>query len=246
MSIHKTFQVKKLKNFLHPGNHEYSLQHENLDNLAKKYAHDEYISIDWKKIDLTRIVLINEALSKLDEPSYLEIGTHKNECFNEINVIDKIGVDPLGFGKNVIKTTSDDFFEKNQKFFDVIFIDGLHTYEQVRKDTINSLKFLKKGGYIFFHDMIPLDWRAECPYRLQGIWNGDVWKVSFELQKTKGINFFVAIADHGVGVLSKMEDNIVIYDNFEYMQKCTFKEFCSENNVLYKNKKETFEEIRKK
>jgi len=37
------------------------------------------------------------------------------------------------------------------KHFDFIFIDGLHTYEQVKKDYF-WLKHLKKGGYIAFHD----------------------------------------------------------------------------------------------
>ena len=35
--------------------------------------------------------------------------------------------------------------------FDFIFIDGLHTYEQVKKDYA-WIKFLKKGGYVAFHD----------------------------------------------------------------------------------------------
>ena len=39
--------------------------------------------------------------------------------------------------------------------FDVIFVDGLHTFEQCRKDVINSLNFLNLGGYLFIHDLIP-------------------------------------------------------------------------------------------
>lgn len=35
--------------------------------------------------------------------------------------------------------------------FDLIFIDGLHTYEQVKKD-YEWLKYLNEGGYIIFHD----------------------------------------------------------------------------------------------
>ena len=36
-------------------------------------------------------------------------------------------------------------FNNNKKEFDVIFIDGLHIYEQCRKDIINSLKVLNKN-----------------------------------------------------------------------------------------------------
>ena len=46
-------------------------------------------------------------------------------------------------------------FLKNTKKFDVIFIDGLHEYYQIRKDVINSLKYLDKNGYIVIHDLFP-------------------------------------------------------------------------------------------
>lgn len=35
---------------------------------------------------------------------------------------------------------------------DVLFIDGDHRYEGVKKDIENWLPFVKKGGVIFFHD----------------------------------------------------------------------------------------------
>lgn len=37
--------------------------------------------------------------------------------------------------------------------FDVIFIDGDHSYEGVKRDYINSLPLLNSGGYIIFHDI---------------------------------------------------------------------------------------------
>ena len=39
--------------------------------------------------------------------------------------------------------------------FDVIFIDGLHEYEQCQRDCLNSMKFLNDGGIILFHDFLP-------------------------------------------------------------------------------------------
>ncbi len=45
--------------------------------------------------------------------------------------------------------TSDSFFSTNQKNFDCIFIDGLYTYEQAKKDVINSINVLNENGMIF-------------------------------------------------------------------------------------------------
>lgn len=42
--------------------------------------------------------------------------------------------------------------EENLKRYDFIYIDGMHTYEQVKKDIQNYLPFVKKGGFIGGHD----------------------------------------------------------------------------------------------
>jgi predicted O-methyltransferase YrrM len=50
-------------------------------------------------------------------------------------------------------STTDDFFKNNTQTYDCIFIDADHDYEGVRKDYLNSLKFINKGGYLIFHDI---------------------------------------------------------------------------------------------
>jgi len=55
---------------------------------------------------------------------------------------------------NKIKDTSDNFFLKNDFFFEVIYIDGYHQGSQVYKDCINSWKFLKKDGLLICDDYI--------------------------------------------------------------------------------------------
>jgi len=57
--------------------------------------------------------------------------------------------------QNIAQTrlTSDDavhLFEDES--IDVLYIDGLHTYEQVKTDIINYLPKIKKGGFICGHD----------------------------------------------------------------------------------------------
>ena len=54
---------------------------------------------------------------------------------------------------NHYRMTSDESFEKLKgKIFDVVFIDGLHTYEQLTKDLNNYSLIIRKGGVIACHD----------------------------------------------------------------------------------------------
>ena len=184
---------------------------------------DIVIDIDWKSINYNRISFINKAVHKFNNCKYLEIGCQNNDCFDSIDARSKIGVDPNKGG--TIRSTSDDFFTKNKSFFDVIFIDGLHTFEQCRKDIINSLKFLNYNGYIFIHDLIPRSWLEENVPRLQEAWTGDVWKVSLELNKTDGINFFVILADSGIGMIRKKTKDVAYYDDYLQLKELKFKDF---------------------
>ena len=45
-----------------------------------------------------------------------------------------------------------DLQEHYIKAFDLVYIDGMHTYNQVKKDIQNYLPFIRKGGFIAGHD----------------------------------------------------------------------------------------------
>ena len=92
-----------------------------------------------------------------------------------------------------------------QKFFDVIFIDGLHSYEQCSKDCINSMKFLNTGGLIILHDMLPRSKTEETQK-----FSGDAWKVGWDLVKSKNINFIISNIDQGVGLVKITDSSIYI------------------------------------
>jgi len=168
------------------------------------------IKKNWDKINLNRVALISSAVSNILKQkktcNYLEIGCDDNYVFNSIGLPLKFktGVDPHKGGNYRVK--SDDFFKINKKRFDVIFIDGLHHYDQCQRDVINSLNCLNKKGFLFIHDLLPLDWRMELVPRIQGRWNGDVWKVGLELSKSKNLKFYIADMDSGVGFLQKTKD----------------------------------------
>ena len=213
-------------------------------NSSKKFDNfcDTIINIDWNKILYNRMSFISLAIQKFKNCEYLEIGCAGNACFSSIPLINKTGVDPENGGN--IKDTSDNFFKNNKKNFDVIFIDGLHQYEQCRKDIINSLKVLNENGLIFLHDMIPRSWVEENVPRLQKVWSGDVWKVALELIKTKGVDFFIIMADHGVGVIKKKERNIIYHDDYKNIKNLKFKDLLNlSEKIKYVEPKQAFELI---
>ena len=206
-------------------------------NISKKfgqYETNETIKNDWHKYNINRIALINSAvrkvLDKKKDCKYLEIGCDDNFVFNSIMLPDenKIGVDPRQGGNH--RMTSDEFFSQNKKNFDVIFIDGLHHYEQCQKDVINSLKFLNLNGYIFIHDLLPLNWKMELVPRIQGHWNGDVWKVGYELSLLKNLEFKIANIDSGIGYLKKTSD--IKYIKLPELLNKRFKDYLNIYNEL--------------
>ena len=52
------------------------------------------------------------------------------------------------------KKSSKEFFLKNKKKYNIIYIDGSHYYKDVFRDAINAKKFLDKDGIIIFDDYI--------------------------------------------------------------------------------------------
>ncbi len=165
----------------------------------REYRFDETIEWNWHAVPFNRVALVNALVSRTPNCAYLEIGCADNSLFSALPIADKTGVDPVEGG--TLRMTSDAFFAQNKRKFDVVFIDGLHTYEQVRTDAINAMASLNDGGWIAFHDMLPSTWRDQHVPRLKDRWTGDVWKVAFELAATDGIDFRIVLIDHGCGVL---------------------------------------------
>ena len=167
-------------------------------------------SINYEENNYFRTAFIHRAIIKKGiDCKYLEIGCDQNAVFNTIPLDkkNKIGVDPISGGTH--RMNSDEFFRDNRENFDIIFIDGLHTYKQVQRDAINSIKFLKKDGIIFFHDLLPRD---EIDEEIK--FSGDCWKAGIELSQSNGLNLKIVNIDCGVGILKKnnfMNINTWIY-----------------------------------
>jgi len=149
--------------------------------------------------------LIQLIINKYNFKNYLEIGCDKNQSFSKIKVYNKVGVDPISGG--TIRSTSDEFFLKNiNNNFDMIFIDGLHYYEQVIKDIKNSLKILNDDGFILVHDCLPRTLAHQAVPRYRGSWNGDVWKSIVELRNDINLDIITCEIDFGVAIIRKRKN----------------------------------------
>ena len=156
-----------------------------------------------------RYDLINYFIRTRDDRTYLEIGTGGGRCFERIRCASKTGVDPAPRrvlqGWNILRMTSDDFFQANTARFDVIFIDGLHTSDQAIRDIFNGLAALAEGGVLFVHDCNPATEQMQIKdprLARDGQWSGDVWKAITYVRRFLPDLFCRVFAfDKGVGVI---------------------------------------------
>ena len=169
---------------------------------------------------MIRSDIINHLIEKYNYQTYLEIGLGDGRNYLRINCRHKECVDPYegDFDRNysvdvnefirehilTYQMTSDEFFETEgrDKKYDLIFIDGLHMEEQVDRDILNSLRHLNEGGRVVVHDCLPFSKEAQLPVeeRIDGNWNGTVWK-SIPKLALMGIEYFVVDTDFGCGII---------------------------------------------
>ena len=172
------------------------------------------------KYDLTSYNGRISYLSSLNNADkYLEIGVWGGDTFFPIKIPIKVAVDPCFVfnpeerkknGTYFFQIESDEFFKKldsgklnlqndglNEKIkFDVIFIDGYHTFEQSYRDFKNSLKYSHERTLWLIDDTVPPDIYSSLPNpiisrykrKLAGLeggdWMGDVYKTIFAIHDT--------------------------------------------------------------
>ncbi|MCK9446502.1 class I SAM-dependent methyltransferase [bacterium] len=197
--------------------------HESIEtyNLKEFYQYDTFKSVLWgafikgKNMYSNRTNIINTLFEKYNFDNYLEIGVYLPENnFNYIKAKLKHSVDNLENCKDLYThwMTSDEFFKNhvgNQKY-DVIFIDGLHEYEQVYKDVKNAINHLNSNGFILLHDVNPLVEENTIPYdqflaNPISRWNGTVYKAFVRLKEELIDWSCFSVEEHsgGIGVITK-------------------------------------------
>lgn len=172
-----------------------------------------------KKIITNSASRINLLASHYEAQNYLAIGVKQGVSFLNINMSHKVIVnpdfhfDPKEYeapGCCFFQTTSDEFFaalasrsadetpltsnRSGAKLtFDIIFIDGLHTFEQSFRDFENSLRYSHENTIWLLDDTIPCDPYSAFPDQNQSLafrraaglpgrpWHGDVFKTVFAI-----------------------------------------------------------------
>ncbi len=152
--------------------------------------------------------LIEYLINKYKYSDYLEIGCDQDQLFSKVRIKNKTGVDPISGGN--IRKTSDEFFRENKNKFDIIFIDGLHTYNQVKKDILNSINCLKDEGIVLVHDCMPDSLSKQAVPRYRMSWNGDVWKAIVDLRQNENLEIYTCKIDQGIGVIKKKRNSSIL------------------------------------
>ena len=207
---------------------------------------------------MNRIDILQKIVSRKKSCNYLEIGVRNGACFFQIKGAKlKIGVDPaFSFSKkellvsalrnpsNILRSkyflmTSDDFFAEkesylNRKRLDLVFVDGLHTYEQSLRDVQNALRHIRPDGVVVMHDCSPESELSATPAksgdqvvqrlkgeeRWDGYWSGDVWKTIVHLRTDTRLEVFVLNCDFGLGFIrhGKSDGLCVSHEDIERME----------------------------
>jgi hypothetical protein len=131
--------------------------------------------------------------------SYFEIGTNTGLSLNRFTC-DAVCVDPEFRIQNDVfrnktrlsffQMTSDEFFTRTDlpsilpDGIDVAFLDGMHRFEYLLRDFINTEKFCHERSLVLMHDCLPPTIEMAERYSATQInWAGDVWKLLPILRK---------------------------------------------------------------
>ena len=127
--------------------------------------------VDKGRPSARRIARIGEFLRAR---SYLEVGVNRGKTFNRLNFDHKVAVDPRfrfetsEFAKEGVafyEGTSDEFFsgKLTSELFDIVFLDGMHTFQQTFKDLVNSMACSRERTVWLIDDVVPLDYYGSLP-----------------------------------------------------------------------------------
>lgn len=201
---------------------------------------------------VTRKRAVQGLLKLFPEPSYLEIGVNEGATFTKVKARRKVAVDPAFLfdvpeaaaahpGSEFHEITSDEYFgtvvDPDERF-DVIYLDGLHTFEQTLRDFTNAVHHLAPHGAIVIDDVCPVSYLASLPdrenyFRVRDFlevtdksWMGDVYRLVFFVETFYQHMSYATIADnHGQAVIWRERRTEVPHRMVRDTGELTFEEF---------------------
>ncbi len=151
-------------------------------------------------------------------------------------------------GTTYHEVTSDEYFGKYveaAETFDVIYLDGLHTFEQTLRDFNNALEHLEPRGVILIDDVRPHTYVASLPnlgnFRVvkrrlniaDRRWMGDVYKLVWFIDSFyQGLRYRTISDNHGQAVVWRESRPSVTERSVTEVGSLTFEEFMLQRDVL--------------
>jgi hypothetical protein len=203
--------------------------------------------------------VVSRLLDLYDRPRYLEIGVGTGATFHRVDAPTKVAVDPKFHfdpdeaeqgvtGVTYHQVTSDEYFGTivgGDEMFDVIFIDGLHTFEQTLRDLINALEHLQPRGVIVIDDVRPPTYLASLPDREKFVevrtylkvddkrWMGDVYKLVYFIDTFfQQLTYRTIRNNHGQAVVWRERRPSVAERTVGETDALTFQDFAVSQDVL--------------
>ena len=119
------------------------------------------------------------------------------------------------------------FVERFNKKLRFEFPPDIYRWDLIQRiiDKYNSLKILKKNGFILVHDCLPRSLAQQAVPRYRASWNGDVWKAIVELRTKNNLNIFTSQIDFGVAIIQISENKKQLKLDINNFSKLKFKDY---------------------
>ena len=142
--------------------------------------------------------VLNRLHNTLKPDWYLEVGTFTGKSLSlaksntiavdpqfkiKFPVVNPKGKQMFFFQQTSAAFFADGFVKKNKIKIDFAFLDGMHLFEYLLRDFIETEKLMNKGGVIALHDCCPTTEHMAQREFQEGQWTGDVWKTLLILQR---------------------------------------------------------------
>jgi len=197
---------------------------------------------------------LNEIILKNQYESFLEIGSYYGFTLEHVNCKNIVGIDPIKkfeIPDNITNIKyyemySDDFFKNNKDYFDLVYIDGDHSYTQVVNDLINTLLYLNKNGTVVLDDVCPIDKISSMKDHKESLnarqsnndnrteWMGDVYKILFLLNNIK-LKYSLFFIGGRYRLVFKLDSNLDKYKIIDSIKTSFDNTFNIINNYEYEN-----------